>query len=67
MILDILIMSICTFVILKKTNNFWITATVFAAPYIILRAFGDNPILTYLAFSAGMFIYGVVIFFLLKT
>lgn len=66
MIWDVLIMSICTFVVLKKTNNVWITAMTFTVPYMMLRAFGDNPVLLYLIFSAGMYIYGVIIFALLK-
>lgn len=65
MIFDVIIMAICTFVVLKKTNNIWISASVFAGIYTIIKLFGNNPFVVLLLFFAGMFVYGLIIFKLL--
>jgi len=66
MIFDLIILSICTFLILPKTRNVFITAGAFAGSYMILKAFGGDPVTTYMIWSAILFVYGAVLFLLLK-
>ena len=66
MLFDVLIVSICTFVILAKTENIWLTSGVFAGSYAVTKILGNNPLIALLKYTGGLFIYGILIFFLLK-
>jgi len=66
MIFDLIILSVCTFVVLPLTRNIFITAGAFTGCYIALKAFGNDPVTALLIWGAILFVYGAVLFLLLK-
>ena len=66
MIWDVLILAICTFVILRKTDNLWITSVVFTGCYMALKAFADTSATVYWIYSGVLFVYSLILFALLR-